>query len=63
MATTLHRLQKDYTGAQKALPDYLQFIHAEEVVRDTPLEVREMLSGDHNAIQCSVMNLTLGESA
>ena len=51
MGAALQRLQKDYTRAQKALPDYLQFVYNEEAKGDTPLEVRKMLSGDHNAIQ------------
>ena len=63
VATTLQRIQKDYTRSQKALPDYLQFVYFEECLPDTPLEVRETLSGDHNAIQHSVTKLSLGQIA
>ena len=59
----LQSLQKDCTTAQKALPDYLQFVYAEEVKPDTPLQVQGMLSGDHNAIQYNVTKLTLGQIA
>ena len=36
MATTLQRIQKDYTRSQKALPDYLQFVYFEECLPVRP---------------------------
>ena len=63
MARALQRLQKEYTRAQKALRDYLQFMYSEEAKPETLMEVREMMSGDHNAIQHNVTKLTLEQIA
>ena len=61
--TALQRLHREYCANSRALPDWLQHVYCEEIGHDCPVDIREIIVGDHNAVQHSVTKLSMGQVA
>jgi hypothetical protein len=61
--TALQRLHREYCEKSRALPDWLQHVYCEEIRHDCPVDIREIIGGDHNAVQHSVSKLSMGQVA
>ena len=61
--TALQRLHREYCANSRALPDWLQHVCCEEIKHEFPVDIRENIGGDHNAVQHSVTKQSLGQVA
>ena len=59
----LQRLHREYRANSRALPDWLQHVYCEEIKHECPADIREIIGGDHNAVQHSVSKLSMGQVA
>ena len=59
----LQRLHQEYCANSRALPDWLQHVYCEEIKHQCPVDIREIIGDDHNAVQHSVTKLSLGQVA
>ena len=59
--TALQRLHREYCEKSRAPPYWLQHVYCEEIKHDCPVDIREIIGGDHNAVQHSVSKLSMGQ--
>ena len=53
ITSALLKMRKEFLNGGKGLPEWLKSVECEELHHDCPIAARELISGDHNALQHS----------
>ena len=56
-------LCREYCSNSRVLPEWLNHVYCEEIKYECPVDMREIIGGDHNVVQHSVRKLSMGQVA
>ena len=61
MLTAVQCLSRDYCSNSRVLRDWFNHACCEEIKHECPVDIKEIIAGDHNAVQHSFMKLSMGQ--